>query len=167
MGINKILLFIIASISLTSCISLKHGKRIITKDLSAKSFVIYESDKVELWFDKEEIFASSKKYTPYEKYYLHIAKMIDVNSSHNYYLALHINTIMKASDEVREVYSFFMEAQNELMQQGKVKVFNKSKNRYEKIIYCKRVKIGMGDIGNDFRFRDGTSFFYFGIGLGE
>jgi hypothetical protein len=170
MVINKILLFIIASVSITSCMSLKHGKKIITKDLHSKSFVIYESDEVELWFDKEEIFLLNvqiNKIKEEDLRYSLLAKSIKIEAIQAYHLPLIINTAMASPEEIRMVYSFFMEAQYELMKKGRVKVFNKKNGKFEKYFFCKQYKDKLNTTSDIFKLPNGLMFYSFLLAFGE
>jgi hypothetical protein len=166
MVINKILLIFIASISIASCISLKHGKRVTTKDLSAKSFVVYESNEVELWFDKKEIFLSAKKHNIVdEKYYIDYAKKIDIESFANYQLPLFI--VLETSPPIREIYFFLEEAKYELMKKGRVKIFNKKDKKFEKYFFYKRHRDKQNTTSDFFRLSNGIMFYSFLITFGE
>lgn len=170
MRINKIVLFLIISMITIGCISLKHGKKIITKELLSKSFVIYVSDEVELWFDKKEIFFLNVQINKMKKEdlnYSFLAKSIKIDSMEDYHIPLLINTAMASSEEIRGVYSFFMEAQYELMKKSRVKVFNKKSKKFERYFFCKQYKDKLNTSSDVFRLPDGTMFYSFLIAFGE
>ena len=161
------IIYLFISFILISC----SNKIVRLCSIDHSSYFILRLENAEVYYPKEIVMVESKIIIEKEKLQSRKEEMLTVYKRLNDYK---LNTIYilnnidnKNTKEEIENTLFLSLIQDDLLKKGKVKVYNKLKNKFEDKILYKVFKNKLGESGISFSFSDGAEFYYHTITLGE
>lgn len=146
-------------------------KTIPLKTTDAQSYFVLELEKADLYFKKEtvltEAYEKIQNQTLQSRKEELVATYERLKNSDFDKLRIPIKIDTSSSKEEVENYLLISLVYYDMLEEGKVKVYNKLSNEFETRITYKKHKTKLGDEGVAFYFDDGTEFYYHVLAVGE